>query len=293
MFVITVPYLNLDKIYESGQAIRWKKLKKSKYVIIDGKKAVKVEQQKDRFLFHCSEEEFYDIWFKYFDMNKDYEAVSYKLRQVSLELKICNARARGVRIIKTNLLESLFVAFLIGIGVKNPYSKINLLSTLCGPEHRQSMREDGVITWFEFPSPEEILEKRDTLKSQYGINFDYKVGKLLEFCDYINEGWLDLEVLLKCKTEEEIKDFLSEFEWFNEQAINYLCLHSSLDIKTKPIINDKDRNALEIIMNCDLETFMEWYEEDIKDVMEYVLQFIIYNSINPPTERELERWERT
>ena len=46
MFVIEVPYFNLDKIYESYQAPRWIKLKESKYVIPHRDKALKIEQEK-------------------------------------------------------------------------------------------------------------------------------------------------------------------------------------------------------------------------------------------------------
>ena len=48
MFVIEVPYFNLDQIYNSGQAPRWIKLMESKYVIPHRDKALKIEQQRDR-----------------------------------------------------------------------------------------------------------------------------------------------------------------------------------------------------------------------------------------------------
>ena len=53
MFVIEVPYFNLDKIYESYQAPRWIKLKESKYVIPHRDKALKIEQQKTRLIMSC------------------------------------------------------------------------------------------------------------------------------------------------------------------------------------------------------------------------------------------------
>lgn len=292
MFVITVPYLDLDKIYISNQAIHWRKLKNKKYVIVNGKKAVKVQQQKDRLLFNCSEEEFYDIWFKYFDMKTDYVKVGDTLRKMSIESKICSVRAKGIRLLKCDLLESLFVAFFIGTGVKNPFAKIDLLSTLCGIEHHQSMREDGIITWFEFPRPENILEYREKLKKNYNINFDYKVNELLEFCDYIVEDWFSIDALSKCETIYEVREYLSEFEWFNEESVHYLCLQSVLDIKADPTINEKSKIALEKVMDCDLETFVQWFQDDLDGLFEYVLLYASYNFDNPPTERELERWER-
>ena len=76
MFVIEVPYINLDQIYESGQVFSWIKLRDSKYVIPFGNQALKIEQQKERLIMSCTDEQFYDIWFYYFDMDTDYLAIN-------------------------------------------------------------------------------------------------------------------------------------------------------------------------------------------------------------------------
>ena len=67
--MINVPYLNLDQIYNSGQVFSWIKFRDQKYVIPFKDQALKVEQQKDRLIMNCNEEQFYDIWYKYFDMH--------------------------------------------------------------------------------------------------------------------------------------------------------------------------------------------------------------------------------
>ena len=77
MFVIEVPYINLDQIYESGQVFSWIKLRDSKYVIPFGNQALKIEQQKERLIMNCTDEQFYNIWFYYFDMNTDYMTINY------------------------------------------------------------------------------------------------------------------------------------------------------------------------------------------------------------------------
>ena len=50
MFVIEVPYIDLDQIYNSGQIFTWIKLKDAKYVIPFKDKALKIEQAKERFI---------------------------------------------------------------------------------------------------------------------------------------------------------------------------------------------------------------------------------------------------
>ena len=60
MYVIEVPFLDLDQIYKSAQPLRWIKLNDGKYVVQDGNSAVKVMQQKNRLIVSCTEDEFYD-----------------------------------------------------------------------------------------------------------------------------------------------------------------------------------------------------------------------------------------
>ena len=89
MFVIEVPFINLDHIYNSGQAPRWIKLKESHYIVPHGDKALKIQQQRDRFDFdryrlimNCSEKDFYDIWFNYFDLKTDYLHLNIKTKRL-------------------------------------------------------------------------------------------------------------------------------------------------------------------------------------------------------------------
>ena len=79
MFVIEVPYFNLDQIYASGQCPRWIKLKESKYVIPFRDKALKIEQQRDKYdwtryrlIMSCTEDDFYNVWFNYLDLAMEF-----------------------------------------------------------------------------------------------------------------------------------------------------------------------------------------------------------------------------
>ena len=98
MFVIEVPYFNLDHIYNSGQAPRWIQLgqspEKSKYVIPHKGKALKIQQQRDKFdwtrhrlIMSCTEQDFYDIWFEYFDFKMDCLTENEKVKRLGGKLK--------------------------------------------------------------------------------------------------------------------------------------------------------------------------------------------------------------
>ena len=87
MYVIEILYLDLDQIYKSGQVFRWIKLKDGKYIVINKDKTVKVEQKKTRFIFDCSEEDFYNVWWKYFDLQTDYSIPNYSIGSIGKEEK--------------------------------------------------------------------------------------------------------------------------------------------------------------------------------------------------------------
>ena len=200
MFVIEVPYINLDQIYESGQVFSWIKLRDSKYVIPFGNQALKIEQQKERLIMSCTDEQFYNIWFYYFDMNTDYLAINYSVKRIDEYMKICANRGSGVRILRQDLFE-MIITFALATATNIPRIKamVESISKVCGIEHKQSMREAGRITWYEFPTPQSILENQDKLDQ---CKLGYRKDIIIGLCQDIVDGWLDLYELSQMSYED-------------------------------------------------------------------------------------------
>lgn len=178
MFVIEVPYINLDQIYNSGQVPRWIKLKEGKYVIPFRDKALKIEQQRDKFDFNkhrlimsCAEDDFYNIWFDYLDLRMDCLDVNMKVKHLGGKFKVPANRGSGIHIMHQDKFEAYVLAKLITyVGYEKATIAMNHIAEVCGVKHIQSMREAGRITWYEWPTPEMILEKHDNLKRMGKIN---------------------------------------------------------------------------------------------------------------------------
>lgn len=178
MFVIEVPYFNLDQIYNSGQVPRWIKLKEGKYVIPFRDKALKIEQQRDKFDFNkhrlimsCPEEDFYNIWFDYLDLRTDCLDINIKVKCLGGKFKVPANRGSGIHIVHQDKFEAYVLAKLITYaGYEKAAIAMNHIAEVCGVKHTQSMREAGRITWYEWPTPETILEKHDNLKRMGKIN---------------------------------------------------------------------------------------------------------------------------
>src|SRR5574344_1997357 len=108
MFLITIPYLDLNKTYESNQNLKWLKLHEDKYIIIHKNNSCLVQQQpKNKFLFHCNDEQFFSIWYDYFDISTDYSKVNSDIRALGGYFKNLSVISNGVRIINQDLYECI------------------------------------------------------------------------------------------------------------------------------------------------------------------------------------------
>lgn len=280
MFVIEAPYTNLDQIYESGQVFSWIKLRDSKYIIPFGNQALKIEQQKEKLIMSCTDDQFYNTWFYYFDMNTDYLAINYSAKRIDGHMKICANRGRGVRILRQDLFE-MIIAFALTTATNASRIKatVESISKVCGIEHNQSMREIGRITWYEFPTPQSILENQDKLaQCKLGQKEDIIIG----LCQDIVDGWLDLYELSQM-SYEDAKEYLMQFNGISPNAADCICLYGLHHTQAFPIDTHIEQ-VLEREYDCDCETFAEWYLDNLKEHKGIVWQYILYNELNPPKE---------
>lgn len=266
MFVIEVPYFNLDHIYNSGQAPRWiqlgQSLEKSKYVIPYKDKALKIEQQRDRFdwkrhrlIMSCTEEDFYNIWFDYFDLKMDCLAENSRIKRLGGKFKIPANRGHGIHILKQDPFEAYVLSRIIArTGYENARFDMNHIAEVCGIRHEQSMREAGRIVWYEFPAPEMILEKFDKLKKTNGIN-----TWLERLCKAIVSGSADIT-----KSENQL------FRLFGMHETSVFPLVGIEDVLAKNF----DENP---------EDFADWHLDEIEN-KGLVYMYIVHHIINKPKE---------
>lgn len=178
MFVIEVPHLNLNQIYDSRQVPRWIKLKDDLYVVIHKDKAIKVQQQQDRFdfnryrlMFSCNEEDFYNIWFEYFDLKIDYSHLNFKTKIANKKLRPPCNRAAGIHILKQDPWELYIYTKLVqNLGYDMAVYAINAIAQDCGIKHQQSIREHGKVVWYEFPDAVTLHDNLHKLRNLGKVN---------------------------------------------------------------------------------------------------------------------------
>ena len=273
MFIIQIPYLSLDQTFKSGQHLRWIKINDDKFIIINGSKIVKVSQNRDRFCFDCTEAEFYDTWYDYFDIGTDYLLYNYRINKIDEDfVKQSSNRGRGIRIIKQNIFEvtvASILDYLFDGDASLVDTTIDTLCNMCGKKYKNSIREVGKIVWYEFPSVEQVLNKADKWMPMFSKSH---ASILYNICDYIlNNGYKKLPLYLRHMFGNDY--ISSSIKLYALHKLNYMPLNGEL----MGIIYSE--------IDCeDVEDFFTWYvsPSDADCICGLLGRYLYYNKNNSP-----------
>lgn len=239
MFSIEIPYCDLTKIFSSPQAYRWRKVNENKYVIIDGKKIILVEQKKNKKLFICSEDEFFDYWYNYFDCSYDYEHTLFDVKRFYKEIKndsfffsFIVKENRRFRMVKNDLFETMIY---YALDENNRNQKFERFLHAFGEKRTNSL--SGLrITWHKFPDPDKI-----DLSYNCSLSRDEK-RKLSNILNIINDDLLN--VLKLNQDESEVYDQLQQMN-DDKEWIKNVMFHS-LGFKNMFCLDDDMKKLLKI-----------------------------------------------
>lgn len=281
MYIMEVPFFNLDQIYASGQVFRWIRYRDGKYVIPHRDKALRVEQTKDRLIMSCNDEEFYDIWWKYFDLQTDYSQLNYQAKAQGGQIKISAVRGSGIHILQQDLFE-MIVTFMLATATNIPNVKrmLHQIEVACGTMRKQMMGDCGQVTWYRFPTPKMLLVGAKKLEDNFGLK---RKENVLQVCRDICDGWLDLEAL-KQMSYHDAKKLLMQFDGIGEKVADCICLYGLHHMEAFPV-DTHINQILQWDFGCDVETFLEWYGAD--ELNGLMQQYLYYNEMNPPKEEKV------
>lgn len=215
---------SIQQICDSGQCFRMKMLENGKTEVIASGKYLTVSQNEDEVKFDCSEEEYKNVWKKYFDIdeNTDYEKIISSIDSSDLYLKNASVYGGGIRILNQDLFE-MIISFIIS--QRNNIKRIrNCVAKLCEKygELKVFYDENGnEIKYYDFPSAE-VLSSADIsdIKS-LGVGYrDVYIKKAAE--DVVN-GVIDLEKIRNLSYEAAREELLKLFGVGNKVA-DCICL---------------------------------------------------------------------
>lgn len=147
---------NLTHIFECGQAFRWEKTETGSYIVVAFEKVIELLFENETLtILNTNEDDFYWIWYDYFDFDKDYSMIKQELSNtkaylVNDSLKKSLEFGYGIRILNQDPFE-MIISFIISANNQIPRIKksIDLLSENYG----RFIQEYKGKKYYAFPSP--------------------------------------------------------------------------------------------------------------------------------------------
>ena len=109
-------------IFECGQCFRWNKIRDNDFIgVAYGRVIEVIKEGNDVIIYNSNEEDFYNIWCEYFDLNQDYSNIKQELSKDPL-LKKAVDFGYGIRILKQEPFE-IVISFIISANNRIPMIK--------------------------------------------------------------------------------------------------------------------------------------------------------------------------
>lgn len=185
--------LDIETSVFCGQAFRWKKNEKGFLVgTVKGKTAV-IEKTEEGYFFHsCSEEEFREIWYDYFDLDTDYAEICEKISPDE-SIKKAVEMYYGIRILKQEPWEAL-CSFIIS--QNNNIPRITgIIDRLCSMYGEKNEKGE-----YSFPSYERL--KGLTVEDLAPLRAGFRSKYILDAAEKLCNKELDLQKIYSIKIDE-------------------------------------------------------------------------------------------
>lgn len=215
---------SIKQICDSGQCFRLRKLESSlpasyrhdssgkgrsavteteRYGITAFGRFLEIEEGADDIIFHCTAEEFEQIWKGYFDLEEDYGKIIDLIDEKDDYLLKAAAFGSGVRILRQDLWE-VIISFIIS--QQNNIKRIRkCIDYLCEKYGEMKQTKSGII-YYDFPTPGALADA--SLEDLYACNLGYRSRYIHKTAASIAEGQIDLNAIGRMGYEEAKTELL-------------------------------------------------------------------------------------
>ena len=220
-----VKNFNIKQILECGQCFRWDKVGEMNYIIVAFGKVLEIFQEEDKVTFlNTNKEDFETIWFKYFDLERDYDAIKAAL-SFDDTLKSSVEYGYGIRLINQEAFE-LLISFIISARNSIPSIKKTILKI--SQRWGNEIQYKGNI-YYTFPTPEMLKDATEDEIRATGASFrsKYIVDTVKNVNDDLNnpEGTYNLERIISL-SDDECHTALQAFKGVGAKVADCIMLFS-------------------------------------------------------------------
>lgn len=168
-----VKNFELPHIFDCGQCFRWHRQKNGNYIGIAFGKVIEVEKHgSDVILYNSTEEDFYNIWEKYFDLKRDYSAIKEELGKDPLLQKSVEF-GYGIRLLQQEPFE-ITISFIISANNRIPMIRRSLETI--SKKWGEPLEYKG-NTYYSFPTIDRLYEASQEEIEECGVGFRAKYIK--------------------------------------------------------------------------------------------------------------------
>lgn len=186
-------------IFECGQAFRWYLEEDGSYTAIAYGKVINVKiENNDIILSNTNLEDFKNIWYHYFDLNRDYDEIKQELSKDPILAEAIEFGS-GMRILNQEPFE-IVISFITSANNQIPRIKksIELMSKHYGEKISTNVFGRD---YYSFPTAESLSKaKPEDLKEICKVGF--RADRIVETAKIIANGDLDLNSIFKLSRDE-------------------------------------------------------------------------------------------
>ena len=207
MFTKNIDFFDPIKIADSGQAFRIHTIDDTHTELVAFGRYLQIaDLGNNEFAFSCSEEEFNDIWYEYFDLDTDYEKVVKKIDKNDEFLTESAKFGHGIRILKQEVFETV-ISYIISQrrSIPSITTCVDRLSELAGTEIKLPKLEEPFVKpmkkeYFAFPTVKQLSKL--TPEQINNIGAGYRTAYIISATEDFNSGKLNAESLKKLNNDE-------------------------------------------------------------------------------------------
>ena len=173
MPVLKTPGFSLDRTWKTHQTLSWRRVMSIdgiRHIVTCGELMVVAHQWKKLgetyTMFWCTDSDFFDFWFTYFDLQHDYMHTSRQCKAALGPISRAERTVSGFHLINIPEFQSYIEHYIMSHvrSRKNQHLYFqNLCAATCGLR-RKRFNGLGQVTWLPFPTPEQILDNEDELE---------------------------------------------------------------------------------------------------------------------------------
>ena len=216
MVTVKIPFLDLLKVADSGQAFRIKVIDDTRIELVAFGRYLQIaDVGDDTFAFSCNEEEFEAIWKPYLDLDRDYGKIVKSIDKNDEYLMAAAGFGRGIRILKQDIFETT-ISYIISQrrSIPSITTSVERISKLSGRKIKAPKLTEPFVKpleneYFAFPTPEEL--NRLPFKDLENTGVGYRAPYIARAAEEFASGKMDPKTLAKLSDEDLYKALTSMY----------------------------------------------------------------------------------